>query len=67
MFYLTTGVYLFGIIVFELFGSAEAPEWAINNTDKDNSSEITVKIDSLENNQCDNRTNMSMTKITKKM
>ena len=66
MFYLATGVYLFGMIVFELLGSAESPEWAINNINKGNSSENTVKIDSVENNQCDSGTNISMTKITKK-
>ena len=32
MFYLTTGVYIFAMIVFELFGSAEPPKWAIDNT-----------------------------------
>ena len=58
MFYLTTGVYLFGMIVFELFGSAEPPEWAIDNTNKDNSCQNTVKIDSVENNQFDSRTNI---------
>ena len=58
MFYLTTGVYLFGMIVFELFGSAQPPEWAIHNTNKDNSSENTVKIDSVKNNQFDSRTNI---------
>ena len=66
VFHLSTGIYLFGMIVFELFGSAESPEWAIDNTNKDNSSGNTIKIDSVENNQFDSRTNISVTKITKK-
>ena len=66
VFHLTTGIYLFRMIVFELFGSAESPEWAIDNTNKDNSSENAVKIDSVENNQFDSRTNIRVTKTTKK-
>lgn len=38
MFYLTTGIYLFGIIIFELLGSTVPPEWAIDKADKKNSS-----------------------------